>query len=75
MDHILQQLHLSPTISKAIISHEGALGEFLQSIKHLETQDYAQLIPQINKLHISTDMLNEASLLTLKFAQELANQL
>ena len=75
MDHILQQLHLSPTISKAIISHEGALGEFLQSIRHLETQDYAQLIPQINKLHISTDMLNEASLLTLKFAQELANQL
>ncbi|MDK2819088.1 MAG: EAL domain-containing protein [Spirochaetota bacterium] len=75
MDHILQQLHLSPTISKAIITHEGSLGEFLQSIKHLETQDYAQLIPQINKLNISTDMLNEASLLTLKFAQELANQL
>ena len=75
MTEVLEELRLSPPIAKAILNHEGPLGEFLKTTIAFEKGDDAQLIPLIAKLKITPDMLNKASILTLKFAQELANQI
>ncbi|MGL4676407.1 MAG: EAL and HDOD domain-containing protein [Brevinema sp.] len=75
MTQILQELHLSPAISNAILYNEGRLGAFLALTKSFEIFDLTKIADQSKKLGVSTQMINHASHLALKFAKELANQI
>ncbi|MGL5956086.1 MAG: EAL and HDOD domain-containing protein [Brevinema sp.] len=75
MTQILQELHLSPVISNAILHNEGRLGAFLELTKSFEIFDIMKIANQSTKLGVSPEMINHASHLSLKFAKELASQI
>ncbi len=74
ISQILQELHLSAIISDAILHHTGRLGAFLELTKSFEVFDIYTLSEQSKKLHVSPEMINHASHMSLKFAKELASQ-
>ncbi len=74
MSQVLQELHLSAIINDAILYHAGRLGAFLELTKSFEVFDVFTLAEQSKKLNVSSEMINHASHMSLKFAKELASQ-